>query len=258
MCVILLALQQNDQYPFILAANRDEYYSRPTASAQIWPGSPEWIGGKDLQAGGTWLAVTKSGKFSAITNHYGSQTEDRRYRSRGELVTNFLLQNVCLDQYSTSLYRNKEQYNGYGLLFGTVFKLRYQSNRRETHIDLSPGVHGLGNHFLNSSWPRVDEGRKQLANVAAGPAEVDSEKLFAILANGRPGKRSQDRMVSLQDVRSVIPSELPLFVQLEKFGTRSSSVILVDRFGKVTFEERTYDPTRYEAVQSQTIEFEIS
>lgn len=257
MCVILLALNQNEQFPFILAANRDEFYGRPTQAAHIWPNSPELIAGKDLLAGGTWLAVSRSGEFAAVTNHYGAPQKDNG-RSRGELVTNFLLQSLSIEEYSASLISTKNLYNGYGLLYGNSQSVRYQSNQRDTYTELTEGIHGLGNHFLNSSWPRVEEGKRQMQRIVTDQDGFDPEYLFEILANGRdtdPSKRPQRPRAGNP---SVIPSKLPLFVQLQDFGTRCSTVVTVNSFGEIKFEERTYDPMQNDYVQSKKFEFEIS
>ena len=160
MCVILVALNQNTQYPFVLAANRDEFYARPTSPADFWNDYPEILAGRDLEANGTWLGVSKSGQFAAITNHHDPFSRDASLCSRGELVSGFLRNQQTLEQYSDILKEGQENYNGYSILFGDRSHLRYQTNKGAMQTDIVSGVHGLSNEFLNSPWSRVEEGKK--------------------------------------------------------------------------------------------------
>jgi len=243
MCIILFAVNEHEHYPFILAANRDEYYSRPASSADYWTQHPTILAGRDLQAGGTWLGISTSGSFCAVTNHYRRDERARNASllSRGNLVTSFLTSNAGIEDYSSVLRSTKDQYNGYGILFGDFSKLRYQSNMSDVHTDVDHGVHGLSNHFLNSPWPRVEHGIQSLRELLKLDAPWTVDCLFAILRQGA----QEDPLRNLGKANGTTPLppwEMPVFIRSKNFGTRSSTVIMADRSGCVCFEERVFNP----------------
>ena len=178
MCVILLALNRHNKYPFVLAANRDEYYARETAGADYWRDHPATLAGRDLAAGGTWLGISKNGKFCAVTNHYSSNTRNPNLRSRGELTAGFLNGEHSADGYSDLLRSSANHYNGYGILFGNFSAIRYQSNMADIPTDITDGIHGLSNHFLNSPWSRVKTGLNTLKELTTRFDRRLSESLF--------------------------------------------------------------------------------
>ena len=238
MCVILVALNRNTQYPFVLAANRDEFYARPTSPADFWNDYPEILAGRDLEANGTWLGVSKSGQFAAITNHHDPFSRDASLCSRGELVSGFLRNQQTLEQYSDILKEGQENYNGYSILFGDRSHLRYQTNKGAMQTDIVSGVHGLSNEFLNSPWSRVEEGKKRLSDAVSIDSDFNTEILFKILSDDSELSESESEIAA----KSADPAQLPIFVRLRDYGTRSSTVVLMDEGGNVTFEERTYSP----------------
>ena len=257
MCVILLALKQNRKYPFIVAANRDEYYGRPSIAADYWPDLPEVIAGRDKLAGGTWLGVNRNGRFAAVTNHYEPGFHNSKLQSRGELVSSFLVTGESLDEYSRQLERTGDDYNGFGLVFGSFSRLRYQTNRDSTIVDITEGVHGLSNHFLNTPWPRVEEGKRRLLETAQSFDSLDANHLFDLLCDDLDsGKNSFEENTS-ELIKAADPSELPIFIRLKDYGTRCSSVVLIDHNGTVIFEERTFDPTSNRIEARRRFEFDI-
>ena len=148
MCLILFAFRVHPFYPLIVAANRDEFLERPTAAASFWSDQNEILAGRDLSAGGTWLGITRGGRFAAITNH----RDLRRRRpndplSRGSLVLSALKSEPDL--------KSADRYDGFNLLFGSALDLRYSNNIDGSLSDVSPGIHGLSNHLLNTPWPKV-------------------------------------------------------------------------------------------------------
>ena len=240
MCLILLSLRPNPRYRFILAANRDEYYKRPAKPAKFWSDCPRLLAGRDLTANGTWLGITRDGKFAAVTNYYEIGIANSNMRSRGNLTSNFLASEQTIDQYSSYVNANKNLYKGYGLLFGSFKHVRYMSNRHEMQTDLTYGIHGLSNHYLNSPWPRVQIGKKWIEQETEQGATIDPERLFNILLyKGDTGKFTE-----CQDSGSAsTPNEpdVAMFLRSQDFGTRSSTVILVEKSGAIYFEERTYN-----------------
>jgi uncharacterized protein with NRDE domain len=159
MCLILLAYQTNPEYPFVLAANRDEFYDRPTESADFWADEPHILAGRDLQGGGTWLGLTRRGRFAALTNFRDPASLRADAPSRGELVSRFLSGNEDAPSFLAWLRGNGARYNGFSLLFGTTDDLYHYCNRDDGG-PLAAGVHGLSNALLDTPGPRSAEERR--------------------------------------------------------------------------------------------------
>jgi len=239
MCLILLAYESHPAYRLVLAANRDEHRSRPTAAAAFWDDAPRLLAGRDLLQGGTWLGITRNGRFAALTNYREPATYLHGAPSRGLLVSNFLRGEMTADEYLAFLRREGRNYNGFCLLFGTAERLRCHSNRTENPPRLEPGIHGLSNHHLDSPWPKVVRGKEALARLIAPEGELDPEDLFSLLADRSP---VPDHL--LPDTGAGIEREralAPLFIDTPGYGTRSSTILLITRSNTVTFVERTFD-----------------
>ena len=239
MCLILFAWQAHPQYPLVLAANRDEFHQRPTAEADFWEDAPEVLAGRDLQAGGTWLGVNRGGRFAAVTN-YREPTEPTLpgNRSRGNLVSEFLMSRVPPSGYAEAVQRQAEEYQGFNLLVGNRDSLAYVSNRGDGTIAVEPGVHGLSNHLLDTGWPKVVAGRETLAKLL-DEETVEPESLFELLA---------DRTLAPGEIPEHIEKHLApervmnhYFIVSDVYGTRSSSVLLLGRNGSIYFSERQYN-----------------
>ncbi len=242
-------------YRLIIAANRDEFYDRPTAPAAFWEDAPDLMAGRDLRSGGTWLGVTGTGRIAAITNYRDPRREKRDAPSRGHLVSGFLTGFMSIEEYQQFLQREGSTYNGFSLIFGDPGSLRFFSNRNGEPRALVSGIHGLSNHLLDTPWPKVARGKEELARVVAKGETVRAEELFAILS---------DRTVAadelLPDTGVGIELERllsPLFTIAPAYGTRSSTVILIDRENRVFFSERTFNG-RQEFVKSVTRKFRIA
>ncbi len=257
MCVIFAAFQKSRQYPFILAANRDEYYQRPTATANFWTDFPEVLAGRDLEARGTWLGMNRNGKVAAITNQYTPESPREALRSRGELVSEFLIFEHSCDQFGDQLCRSRTDYNGYGMLFGDFSQLRYQTNRSHLATSLRSGIHALSNSLLNLPWPRVQAGKRQLTRLLDTEMKITPESLFQILS-GQQASLWPQSVGRGKPMRSTHPADVPVFVRLKDYGTRSSTVILIDRNQNVLFEERTVDEKSGGYVSNCQFEFRIS
>ncbi len=242
MCVILLAINENPHYPFVLAANRDEYYSRETAPAQFWDAGEPIIAGRDLAAGGTWLGISTAGKFAAVTNHYTPTPRNRQLRSRGELVCTYLKSNHTAISFSRTLDKASGHYNGFGMVFGSFSQIHYQTNMGDYQADIRRGIHGLSNHFLNSPWPRVETGKRRLREAVVGQDHLDRDCLFSILQDhGQMHLKTESAQHAAQPAPAD-PSQSPIFIRTKDFGTRSSTVIVVHQSGEVSFEERQFSP----------------
>lgn len=239
MCLILFAHKVHPNYPLVLAANRDEVYERPTAPAAFWNDHPHVYGGRDLEQGGTWLGITRGGGIAAVTNFRGSRAASADYsRSRGELVANYLRGNQRPADYLARVSRDADAYNGFNLVLGDVDELRYLSNRGGRMMVIAPGIHGLSNHLLNTPWPKVERGRQVLAELMHGKTQTMIDGLFELL-----GERTVAPDENLPDTGVGLPRERvlsPAFIVSPGYGTRSSTVILVDNHGQVVFIERSF------------------
>jgi uncharacterized protein with NRDE domain len=238
MCLILLAHKVHPNYPLVLAANRDEAYSRPTAPTAFWDDHPHIYGGRDLEQGGTWLGITRSGRIAAVTNFRDGYAVKNSTRSRGELVSNFLRGSQLAADYVHRVGREADAYNGFNLIVGELDELYYISNRGSRVAAIAPGIHGLSNHLLNTPWPKVEQGRKILADLLQRETQELIDGLFAVLADRAiaPDDALPDTGVGLPRERVLSPA----FIVSPTYGTRSSSVVLVDNHGQVIFVERSF------------------
>lgn len=237
MCLILFAYQADQEYNLIVAANRDEFYQRPTAPAHFWEDQPEILAGRDLEKMGTWMGVTTTGRFAALTNYRNPRELTDGKRSRGELVADALKHNGNSKDYMKQLASHKDLYPGYNLLAGDGTELYYYSNIGQQLRKLEPGLYGVSNHLLNSDWPKVQKGKEGLAQIIHGNKEELVEQLFILLQNADPApdKTLPKTGVSLEMERMLSP----LFIKSMNYGTRSSTVLLMSE-KKLKYVERVY------------------
>jgi len=238
MCLILFATRAHPDYPLIVAANRDEAYARPAASAAFWSDQPEVFGGRDLEHGGTWLGIALSGRFAAITNYRQRPRAPVAPRSRGEITRNFLCGSGETPEYLESIARHQNDYRGYSLIAGTLDQLYFYSNRAESVQPVSSGVHGLSNHLLDEPWPKVQRGIELLSELLTADEQTLTRKLFESLADRTPAPDPllPDTGLGLERERASSAA----FIPGASYGTRASTVILVSAGGDVLFCERTF------------------
>jgi uncharacterized protein with NRDE domain len=241
MCLILFAYNLHPQYSLILAANRDEFYSRPTVPANFWQDAPNILAGRDLVHGGTWLGITRTGRFAAITN-YRDLSSPQGSRSRGKLVSDFLQSNISVSEYIQDIKEMASKYSAFNLLVGQFNEkqntLCYFSNRSNTAFELSPGIYALSNHLLDTPWPKVESGKKALDKFISNTEELSSEQLFEILKDERQAKDDDLPNTGIGLERERVLS--PLFIKTENYGTRCSTVLMIGKKGEVIFEESDY------------------
>ena len=235
MCLILLAWRARADLPLVVAANRDEWRDRPTEPAHWWHGKPDFFAGRDLRAGGTWLGITRAGRFAAVTNFRDPTDRHSTARSRGELVTEYLRSAEPADLFILSIAHRANDYNGFNLIVGDTESLWYFGSREGVAREISPGVHGLSNHVLDEPWPKVVRGRA--AMEGALKARDPAASLFAFLgdAEGAPDDALPKTGVGMEWERRLAS---PLITGAD-YGTRSSTVLSMAASGKVHFEERT-------------------
>ncbi len=238
MCILLTAWHDHPDYDLIVAANRDEFHTRPAAPAAAWADHPDVLAGRDLEAGGTWLGVAADGRFAAVTNvrRPGQATGQR---SRGMLVAEFLAHGQPADAYGERLRASADRYAGVNLIFADVARLYAWSNRDNRLRALARGVYGLSNAALDDEWPKVS----RLKAAYARHRKLSGEDLTsALLATLRDDERASDD--ALPDTGVGLAAERmlsPIFISGGGYGTRCSSVVLRDRAGRLSFVERRYD-----------------
>lgn len=238
MCLIFLSLHQHPDYKLIIAANRDEFYQRKTAPADFWTDHPTIVGGRDLEASGTWMGMNKNGRISMVTNYRDLKNLKQQAPSRGALVSDYLIGNELPETYLKTIEPKASTYNGFNLLVGTSEELYYLSNYKEGLHRVSKGIHGLSNALLDAPWPKVERGKKNFEQTIQGQS-VDPDALFELL---RDEERAKD--TALPDTGVGLERERMLssmFIKSPNYGTRCSTVLLVDKSNHVMYTERVYD-----------------
>lgn len=236
MCLILFAIDSHPRYPLLIAANRDEYYARPTRALAPWPEHPQLLAGRDLEAGGTWLGLTRNGRFAAVTNVREDPTRGRQH-SRGELPTGFLLGDASAADYAAAAQARGALYAGFNLLLGDGGGFYYCSNRNgRAPRRLGAGVYGLSNDTLDTAWPKVESGKSALRDLLRG--EPDPQALLALLMDRAraPDTLLPDTGIGLERER-LLSSR---FITSELYGTRASTAVLVDESGLATICEQNF------------------
>ena len=248
MCLILFSYQQHPKYKLVLAANRDEFYARKTKSADYWNPEKHIIGGRDLEASGTWMGVTLNGRISMLTNYRDITQVKNDAPSRGLLVSDFLVHQPDPQPYFNEIEKKKKAYNGFNLVAGTSDELWYISNYSGKPEKLDKGIHGLSNALLNSSWPKVDKGKLKLKNLL-DLNQFNENDLFDLLYDDliAPDHSLPNTGVGLEKERVLSP----MFIKSPGYGSRCSTVILIDRDNSVRFFEREYNPDTFEYRQKE-------
>ena len=237
MCLIVFANKFIEDYKLVFAANRDEFYNRSTDQAEFWNEYPDLLAGKDLQAGGTWLGITKQGKFAAITNFRDLKNHRNDAPSRGNLTVDFLINDISPEEYYNKLKPSLNNFNGFNLLIGNVDQLCYFSNKTEDIQKLEPGIHGISNSILDTPWPKVEKSKHQLQRLIEYK-KIHPWEILNILDDTSPAKDEElpDTGVGIELERVLSP----IFIKSEKYGTRSSTIVTVDKQNNVRFVEKTY------------------
>jgi uncharacterized protein with NRDE domain len=239
VCLVVLGLRAHPLYPLVVAANRDEFLDRPADPARFWPSSPELLAGRDLRAGGTWLGVTRSGRFAALTNVRDPRTFDPAAPSRGALVVRFLLGRDDPVDHLAGVGADAERRNGYNLLAGARGRLAWYSNAAPGPREIGEGVHAVSNASFDTPWPKVRRSAARLSALLAAKGTLEFEELFALLADREPAPDAElpDTGVGLPVERRLSPS----FITTPEYGTRSTTLLVVSRRGRASFLERRFD-----------------
>ena len=237
MCLILVVWRVHPQYPWIIAANRDEYHHRPAATARWWADDPQVLAGRDLLAGGTWLGVNRSGGFAALTNYRGAPLRPPPTPSRGELVAGLLGRRAPIAEELHALERIGPHYNAFNLLFSDGEQLGVHESERRAGRVLEPGIYGLSNHLLDTPWPKL---RKAKSRLAAALEDLPrTQRILDLLRDEEPAADEElpRTGVSLEWERLLSSA----FIRSAEYGTRCSTVITMNRSGTIDFDEWTWN-----------------
>jgi uncharacterized protein with NRDE domain len=238
MCLIVFAWQVVPGAPLVAAANRDEYYARPASPAAWWDDHPHVYAGRDLQAGGTWLGVTRSGRFAALTNIRNPAERRTDAPSRGALAADFLTGVITPEYYVQQLREKADRYNGFNLLVGDAEQLVWYSNRGDQDErngrPLAPGLYGLSNALLDVPWPKVVRTKAQFASLLCQGAP--EEAFFEMLADTT---QASDCRLPKTGVDIELERLLsPVLIRSPAYGTRVSTLVRVWSNGSAMLLEK--------------------
>jgi uncharacterized protein with NRDE domain len=243
MCLLIFAHRTSARFPLVIAANRDEFHARATAQSHFWPSHPDLLAGQDLEQGGTWMGVTREGRFAAITNFRDPNRSIPAPKSRGELPLNYLVSNLGPEDYLSQLADQGQDYAGFNLLVGTREEMWcYENSSGNQPVSLSPGIYGLSNANLDTPWPKVEKGKQRLQNLLElgdfghdELARVVNDRTLAdpaaltITDEGSELENSMEHLLSAQ------------FIVTEAYGTRSTTSLWIDDSGVAHWREQSFN-----------------
>jgi uncharacterized protein with NRDE domain len=237
MCLVLVVWRAHPLYPCLVAANRDEFHARPAARAEWWPDHPHILAGRDLEAGGTWLGVTRAGRFAALTNYRDPEQRRAAVPSRGALVTSMLESGASVAEGLTHLRAVGRDYNGFNLIFSDGERLGIYESVRGDGRELGPGIYGLSNHLLDTPWPKVQNAKTRMQ--AALSDLTDTAPLLDLLRDDRAASDAQLPRTGVSlDWERLLSSA---FVRARDYGTRCSTIIRIEHQGRAYFDEWSWD-----------------
>ena len=239
MCLLFVAVGVHPAHRLVLAGNRDEAHARPTAPLGRWTDAPAVIAGRDLEAGGTWLGVTDAGRWATVTNVRDPASVRSDARSRGALVADFLRGSEAPEAYASRVQDEAAAFNGFNLLVGAGADVWYASSRRERAERLEAGVYGLSNDALDTPWPKLVRGRDAFAKALRG-GRVSADRLLSMLHDETLAADTDlpDTGVGLALERILSP----MFIRGDRYGTRASTALVLDRHGGGWIAEKTWGP----------------
>jgi uncharacterized protein with NRDE domain len=244
-----MAYAVHAKYKLIVAANRDEFFLRPTAAAEFWQEQPGLLAGRDLQQGGTWMGITRSRRFAALTNVRDPHAMGSDVMSRGLIVAQYLLGEDAPNKFLDDLQVRTHAYNGFNLLAGDADNLYFFNSASAQLTPLQPGIYGLSNDTLDTPWPKVARAKSAMEKALSNDEQNLEGELFELLAD-----RALAADHSLPDTGIGLEKERWLsavFINAENYGTRSSTVLLAGT-AESLFVERSFNNT---GVATQTRRF---
>lgn len=250
MCLIAFALNEHPDYPFIMVANRDEFYERPTSYASFWEDQPDVLGGRDLKGGGTWIGVAQSGKVAAVTNYRDPQHISETAKTRGDLTKDYLTSSTPATQYLEQVKKEGASYNGFNLLLFEEGMAHYYSNYGEDIQQVEKGIFGLSNALLDTPWPKLEKLKSRFGKAIQSEFDVDA--LLELLTDSETATDSDLPKTGIpyewEKAISAICIDTPTY------GTCCSTIILLDKSGNLSFTEKSFPVGAREA---KTVSFNI-
>ena len=241
MCLVIFAHRVSAELPLVVAANRDEFHARPTAPASFWPARPNLLAGRDQQAGGTWMGITGSGRFAAITNVQDPSRTAPAPRSRGELTLDFLTGAKPAEDYLAQIATRADDYAGFNLLLGSGDQLWFLNSQDRTSKQLAPGIYGLSNANLDVPWPKVELGKQELAKLMPqldGQQPLPWDSLAKVVGGTELAKPEE---LHRQGLTGEMDQQLSAqFISAGSYGTRCTTTI-VRSLTSVAFRETSFD-----------------
>lgn len=254
MCILFVAINQHHRYPLIIAANRDEFFKRPTVPSHFWGAQHQILSGIDQQAGGTWMGINHTGHIAALTNIRDPNSINPLAISRGQLLNHYL-QTPTLS-YELDLQQSRLEYNGYNLLFGPWHNLKVYNNHLNQISSLNEGFFGLSNAALDSAWPKINKGLAQLKTYCLQEnTQINNASLFELLCDSNQASDNElpDTGIPLEWERKLSS----IFIKAEDYGTRSSTILKIDKKQRVSWSERTFNRTAT-CISEQNYQFNIN
>ena len=236
MCLIVFAWRPSQAQPLIVAANRDEFYARPTRPLSQWEDMPSVYAGRDLEAGGTWMGIGALGRFAAVTN-IRDPGQTLGLRSRGELVAKFLAGEQSPEDYVAEMAARASEYTGFNLLAGDAVQLYYLSSTNPTPRLLGEGVYGLSNAGLNTPWPKLLKARAALTDQLDDPRPGP---LLDLLKDPQPAADAELPETGVGLATEKLLSSV--FIASPNYGTRASTVLIVNADGTRQMIEHSFGP----------------
>ena len=245
MCLIIISYRQNPHYPFILIANRDEFYPRPSSAMHYWHDYPQILAGRDLERMGSWLGINGNGQLCALTNYRSANSRREPFpMSRGELVKNALLTDHAYPEFMAQLATSNQHYAGFNLICADSSGLYYTDNHHSggTVETLEGGIYGLCNASLNTPWPKLSSAKRQLSQLSQS-SDLGIEQLKNLLSDTTIAEDIElpDTGISIQWERALSAQ----FIQMEQYGTRAKTLVLQHRSGKTQVCEIRYDQSGF-------------
>lgn len=262
MCLILFSWQKDQTYPLVVAANRDEFYQRPTSPLSVWDNSPV-IAGQDLSAGGTWMGITESGRFAAVTNYRQASEMNHTYPiSRGKVCQDFLEGTMTPAEFLTETASHAMDIGGFNLLVSDGQTLGYGCNRFGAETDnayydfdpeLAAGTYGLSNHRLDTPWPKVRHSKRLMEafmkELTDSHYPLNEDAFLAVVANDEEAADHElpDTGIGLDKERFLSPSFIRSSMD---YGTRASTILIRNHSGRQTLMEQTWHPGGQKGVRT--------
>lgn len=255
MCLIVFAYKVLPGHPLVLAGNRDEFYNRPAEPAHMWDTSPGIIAGKDLKAGGTWLGISMTGRFAALTNYRKIDEIKENAPSRGNIIKDFLVSDETPQHYLHSLQETAGNYNGFNLIAGTAETLWYINNKTKKAEEVKPGFHAISNAFLDTPWPKTEDALRAFKKTIL-TIGVEEEPVFSILMADKT--YPENKLPETGLTRELEKAVSAIFIKTEGYGTRCSTMVTISNDGRYTLTERTFKPGTQEVEGDVSHSFTLS